>query len=188
MLNYPLKTQSDINISSFEDLATFTPAVNNDPVTTASQLEAFDRVNDGEFRNGEVVKLLKLVNRIEDANEEKRRGKSVDLFRLLPKEREKTNHKNSNEIKKNLPDHIKAFFLPASKIIPKQYKKKRNHISEEDPYAPMYDFEDSDENDLKAECYTHTIHLEGECWVACDRVPIRPCDPTNRQREDDNYL
>ena len=136
MLNHPLKTQSDINISSFEDLATII-SVNNDPATNLSQLEALDRVNDDKFRNEKVVKLLQLVNRIEDANEEKRTGKSVDLFRLLPKEREKLNYKNNNEMNENLPNHIKAFFLPASKIIPKQFEKKRNPIFEEDPYAPM---------------------------------------------------
>ena len=98
--------------------------------------------------------------------------------------REKSNHKNNNENNKTLPDHIKAFFLPARKIIPKQFKKKINQILEEDPYAPMYNFKDLGDIDSNQECYTHTINLEGECWVACDRIPTRPCDTINKKYAD----
>ena len=44
----------------------------------------------------------------------------------------------------------------------------------------MYDFEDSDDTDFEdgisddyeddADCYTHTMTLEGQCWVICDKT------------------
>ena len=84
--------------------------------------------------------------------------------------------------------------MPAQKIIPKQFKRrgKKKRIKE-DHYAPMYDFEDSDSDDDEkddyedldddpynddegVDCYTHTINLEGQCWVLCDKTLLWPCN------------
>ena len=48
----------------------------------------------------------------------------------------------------------------------------------------MYDFEDSDDSDdedsksddYDDDCYTHTMTLEGQCWVLCDKILLWPCN------------
>ena len=50
----------------------------------------------------------------------------------------------------------------------------------------MYDFEDSDDSDVDdvksddddADCYTHTMTLEGQFWVLCDKTLLWPCKST----------
>jgi hypothetical protein len=79
------------------------------------------------------------------------------------------------------------FFLPAERIIPRQYRIRGKHKNEgkEYPYATMYDFEDSDDSDDEdgksddyddVDCYTHTKTLEGQCWVLCDKTLLWPCN------------
>ena len=130
------------SITSFEDLTNFRPKENLTPTITA------DSLKDG--KNKEASKLLHLINIITDAGREEREGrmaKSIDLFSLLP-EHENTIEEDGKTQRK-LPDQMLRFFLPADRIIPRQYGKRGNHINggREDPYAPMYDIDASDESD-----------------------------------------
>jgi hypothetical protein len=71
----------------------------------------------------ETSKLLHLINIIRDeSTKEGRKGKSINLFDLLP-EIENT-VECENERDKKLPDNIEIFFLPAYIIIPRQYKRR----------------------------------------------------------------
>ena len=72
----------------------------------------------------------------------------------------------------NLPEYMVRFFMPAERIIPKQYKR----TVENDTAAGTlnYDIEDG-ARITTVKCYTHTISLGGHCWVLCDRMVLRPC-------------
>ena len=103
-----------------------------------------------------------------------RKGKNIDLFSLLPNPKNSVQTGQRNH--KNMPEHMRRFFLPAEVIIPQQYKRKGKNMS--DPYAPMVDFDDSDERDadvVDTDCYTHTVILENKCWVLCDKTLLWPC-------------
>ena len=50
-----------------------------------------------------------------------------------------------------MPDHIKTLFIPATKIMARQFKGK-----EEDLYAPMHDFKDFEDVNTKADCHCHS--------------------------------
>ena len=148
--------------------------------TAASEAGTFKQ------KDEEASKLLNLVNIIRDANKrerEGRKGKSINLFGLLP-DTENT-VEGEDEKDEQLPDHMERFFLPAERILPRQYKGRGDlqHGGTEDPYAPMYDFEDSgesDDYDVDADCYTHTVTLEGQCWVLCGNTLRRPCNSDSR--------
>ena len=171
------------SISSFEDLTNFSPTDKSTSTPTAAA--PADAI---KHKDEEASKLLHLINIIRDANtkeREGRQGKNINLFDLLP-ETENT-VEGEDERDEKLPDHMLRFFLPADRIIPRQYKRRGNHEhgGKEDPYAPMYDFEDSDDGededgesddyDDDVDCYTHTMILEGQCWVLCDRTLLWPC-------------
>jgi hypothetical protein len=141
-----------------------------------------------KHKDEEASKLLNLINIIRDANtkeREGRKGKNINLFVLLP-ETENTVEVEDEKDEK-LPDHMERFFLPADIIIPRQYKRRGNHehAVKKNSYAPMYDFEDSDDSegeddkrnddDDDVDCYTHTMILEGQSWVLCDRTLLWPC-------------
>ena len=78
------------------------------------------------------------------------------------------------------------FFLPIERIVPRQFRLSGNHENggKEDPYATMYDFEDSEDSDdadsksddYDDDCYTHTMTLEGHCWVLWDKTLPWPCN------------
>jgi len=150
--------------------------------------ESHEEERDEQERNKEASKLLNLINIIREANNEnkrERKGKKVDLFSLLPET--KNNIESGENIKNKLPEHMRRFFLPADTIIPKQYSRrgKHRHIGRGDPYAPEYDFDSMDGSDWEIgdtggdiDCYTHTMLLDGECWVMCDKTPLWPCNST----------
>jgi len=190
----------------------------DDRITKSKHTDTADDTHNEQ----EEFELLRLIKIIRDANSRKevRRGKSSDSFS------DNDNELDVVEDKDAVPDHIKRFFLPAKRIIPRQYKRKgKNKIKGEvinhDPYAPLYDFEDNDEhededkhdpyapmydfeyndeldeedthdpyapmydfeyNDVHdgdgVDCYTHTMILEGQCWVLCDKTLLRPCNST----------
>jgi hypothetical protein len=85
---------------------------------------------------------------------------------------------------------MERFFLPADRIIPRQYKRRGNQKNggKEDPYAPKFDFKDShdsddedgtsDDDDDNVDCYTHTMILDDQCWVLCDKTLLWPCNTT----------
>ena len=167
------------SISSFEDFTNFSPTEKS---TSTSEADVF------KHKDEEASKLLNLINIIRDANakeREGRKGKNINLFDLLP-ETENTVEGEDDKDEK-LPDHMERFFLPADRIIPRQYKRRGNHEhgGKEDPYAPIYDFGDSDDSegedgtsdyDDDVDCYTHTIILDGQCWVLCDKALLWPCN------------
>ena len=138
-------------------------------------------------RMKEASKLLHLIKSIRDTNTEERegrKGKNINLFDLLPETENRVEGDDGND--KKLPDHMLRFFLSAEIISPRQYKKRGNHRhrGKEDPYAYPYDFEDSDDSDdedsksddYDDDCYTHTMTLEGQCWVLCDKTLLWHCN------------
>ena len=143
---------------------TFSPDLNKSTVSIASVEDLIRKTNDKEFQNDEAFKLLQLANRYLDTKDEKRMGKPIDPPSI-----------SKIQIDRTLPEHMKKFFNPATKIFPKKYMRKRKEIAGEDPYAPMYDFEVFDDSDISKDCYTHTLYFEGICWVVCDKKPIQPC-------------
>ena len=89
---------------------TFSPDLNKSTVSTT----LIRRTNDKEFQNDEAFKLLQLANRYLDTEHEKRMGKPIDPLSI-----------SKIQIDRTLPEHMKMFFNPATKIFPKKYMRKR---------------------------------------------------------------
>ena len=93
---------------------------------------------DNEFHKIK-FQLLKLITIIKNSERER-------LSKALIEERE-------------LPEHMKQFFLPAEAINPSQFKGRRGKTRKLE----------------RLFCYTHTMILNGQCVVMCDTTIIKPC-------------
>ena len=119
----------------------------------------------------EIPKLLQTFNARKDENEREENSvtlSNLDLGNAI------INDLKDVEVKlvMNLPEHMVRFFMPAERIIPKQYKRKVKNDTAADTIN--YDIEDG-ARITEVKCYTHTITLGGHCWVLCDRMMLRPC-------------
>ena len=60
-----------------------------------------------------------------------------------------------------LPNNFKNFFLPARKIIPRQYQEKIRR----NPRV----------HELTSACYTHTTSYLGKCYIICNNQVVSRC-------------
>ena len=97
----------------------------------------------------EESKLSQLLNTIRYASAEMN---EIEVFdKTIP-----------NESSKKMADHILRFFNPAQRIVPRHYKRTGKSQIDEDFIGHV-------------NCYTHTLSLNGTCWILCDKIKLWPC-------------
>ena len=91
----------------------------------STTVEGQDKRNPDRFlsETGNASKMLQKISTMQDASTEeidKFNDKRIDLFELLPDQMVENDHRKDRK----LPIDMLSFFLPAKKIIPRQYKKR----------------------------------------------------------------